>query len=106
MRTVQGIPVNPRLPRGFFATDNLCRPASHGPWWYQPFVRSGPNEAWPEGLRFDVYCPDGGAWDRPTARGWFGTLEEAVRCALGLRAALVEELSRRSPLEAEEGAGA
>ena len=38
-------------------------------------------EAWPTGIRYDTYCLDGGAWDRPTAWGKFGTLAEAVRCA-------------------------
>jgi len=38
-------------------------------------------EAWPSGNRFDTYCLDGGAWDRPTAWGKFGTLEEAIQCA-------------------------
>ena len=41
-------------------------------------------EAWPTGNRFDTYCLDGGAWDRPTAWGKFGTLEEAIQCAKDL----------------------
>jgi hypothetical protein len=102
MRTIQGIPVNPRLPKGFFAMDHARRPASHEPWWYRPFIRSSAHEAWPEGVRFAVYCLDGGAWDRPTARGWFGTLEEALRCALGLRTAVLEEFGTWSPLEGLE----
>jgi len=33
---------------------------------------------WPEGIRYDVKFLDGGAWDRPTNRGSFPTLEEAL----------------------------
>lgn len=40
--------------------------------WYQSF---------PSGVRYDVRCLDGGAWDRSTWWGSFGTLEEAVACA-------------------------
>lgn len=36
--------------------------------------------AWPEGVRYDVRCLDGGAWDRPTCWGMFGTLEAAMAC--------------------------
>lgn len=91
-QVIEGIPVNPVLPKRFYGTDNRKRPNS--PWWHVPYVRitSCPFEegsehlakwleAWPSGNRFDVYCLDGGAWDRPTAWGKFGTLEEAVRCA-------------------------
>ncbi|MDG4868620.1 hypothetical protein P8631_11470 (plasmid) [Guyparkeria sp. 1SP6A2] len=41
-------------------------------------------EAWPEGVRYDVHCLDGGAWDRPTSRGMFPTLHEAIARALAL----------------------
>ena len=87
MRKIKGVPVDPKLPRAFWTTANERRPLSHGRWWYRPFVRSCQSEAWPGGLRFDVYCLDGGAWDRPTVWGCFGSLEEAVSCARELRAA-------------------
>lgn len=102
MRMSQRVPVDPVLPKGFFATPNEQRPASHAKWWFWPFVKTCPNEAWPGGVRYDVYCLDGGAWDRPTARGWFGTLEEALRFALELRKALVEDFGTERPLEAME----
>lgn len=35
----------------------------------------------PSGVRYDVRCLDGGAWDRPTDWGIFGTLSEAIECA-------------------------
>lgn len=80
-KTIEGIPVNPVLPKRFWDTDNERRPASHEKWWFQPFVMTVPNEFWEGGVRFDTWCLDGGAWDRPTAWGKFGTLEEAIRCA-------------------------
>jgi len=78
---IDGIPVNPQLPRRFWDTDNERRPASHDEWWGQPFVLTVPHELWPQGVRFDTYCLDGGIPDRPTAWGKFGTLEEALQCA-------------------------
>ena len=82
-KTVEGIPVNPVLPRRFDSTPNDKRPASHMAWWGVPFVRVVKHDAWPGGLRFDTYCLDGGAWDRPTGWGKFGTMAEAIRCAQG-----------------------
>jgi len=38
-------------------------------------------EWYPEGIRYDVRCLDGGAWDRTTNKGSYKTLEEAkARC--------------------------
>ena len=78
---IDGIPVNPKIPKGFWDLDNALRPASHAPWWFQPFVLTVPNDLWVGGIRYDTYCLDGGAWDRPTNWGKFGTLEEAIPCA-------------------------
>ena len=36
-------------------------------------------EAWPSGIRYDVYVLDGMAWDRPTGKGKFGSLEESLK---------------------------
>lgn len=36
--------------------------------------------AWPEGKRYEARCLDGGAWDRSTGWGMFGTLAEALAC--------------------------
>lgn len=41
----------------------------------------GWHEHFPSGVRYDVRCLDGGAWDRSTWWGSFGTLEEAIQCA-------------------------
>ena len=81
MRKLKGVPVDPKLPRDFWNTANERRPASHNRWWHRPFVRSLPNENWPGGRRYDVYCLDGGAWDRPSGWAMFGTLAEAIACA-------------------------
>lgn len=35
---------------------------------------------WPDGVRYDVYCLDGGAHDRPTSWGTFASLEKAIEC--------------------------
>ncbi len=35
---------------------------------------------WPEGKRYEVCCLDGGAWDRPSDWGMFGTLVDALIC--------------------------
>jgi len=80
-QVIDGIPVNPVLPKRFWDTDNQRRPRSHEAWWDRPFVVTAVNAMWPQGLRFDTYCLDGGAWDRPTGWGKFGTLEEAIACA-------------------------
>jgi hypothetical protein len=80
-QVVEGIPVNPVLPKRFWDMANEARPAGHLRWWGVPFIRTEANEHWPGGIRYDTYCLDGGAWDRPTAWGKFGTLAEAVRCA-------------------------
>lgn len=38
-------------------------------------------EKFPSGTRFDVRCYDGGAWDRSTAIGWAGSMEQAISIA-------------------------
>ena len=100
-----GVPLNPTLPPGFDDTPNERRPASHRPWWNRPYVstytvetwdahygqlaenvqrewaesgRAGWMAAWPSGIRYDVRCLDGGAWDRSTSWGSFATLDEAL----------------------------
>ena len=89
------VPINPKLPAKFDCTPNDARPDSHQRWWHRPFIQTftfeqiGGNaeqrtrwfEHWPTGTRYDVRCLDGGAWDRPTCWGMFGTLEEAMSCA-------------------------
>lgn len=39
------------------------------------------HRSFPDGVRYDVRCLDGGAWDRPTDWGIFGALGEAIECA-------------------------
>ena len=112
---VDGILIDPELPENFDDTPNNKRSPAHMRWWGMPFIvtqsvedwdaryatMSGENaetarqhwvkgreqwmEAWPSGTRCDVRCLDGGAWDRSTSWGMFGTLEEALKCAKGDR---------------------
>jgi hypothetical protein len=109
-RCIKGILVDPKLPKGFDFTPNDQRPQSHQKFFGLPYIVSyceagfylakhtdeyaeqrrayweaiGCDEwfkAWPNGIRFDVHCLDGGAWDRPTYWGCFATLAEALECA-------------------------
>ncbi len=86
------IPVNPPLPEYFNSTPNDERPE----WqievlWNRPFVemisffgnaefREDWYKHWPSGIRYDVRCLDGGAWDRSTCWGMYPTLAEALEC--------------------------
>ncbi len=104
------VPFNPSLPKKFDSTPNEARPAHHRHWWYRPFIRTETIDrldafyrdrtdeyaeagrklwakdraawlaAWPRGIRYEVRCLDGGAWDRSTSWGMFATLEEALVC--------------------------
>jgi hypothetical protein len=107
------VPLDPKLPADFDNTPNEARPQSHMRWWGKPYIvtetidrldrfyaeRTDPYadagracwaidrqkwlEAWPEGIRYNVRCLDGGAWDRSTSWGFFHTVEEAIACASG-----------------------
>ena len=35
-------------------------------------------EAWPTGVRYEVRCLTGGAWDRSSSQGMFASLDEAI----------------------------
>ncbi|MBP6008182.1 MAG: hypothetical protein KA740_10800 [Rhodoferax sp.] len=107
---IDGIPVNPVLPDSFYSTPNEDRPASQEYWWNRPYIEietinaqhSGRTSELvevgqlhrqttvrspfvapmpPSGTRYDVWCLDGGAWDRPTSWGRFATIEDALACA-------------------------
>lgn len=108
---VDGVLINPKLPKNFDCTSNEYRPASHQKFWYMPYIETFSTEdweashnsatdeyaearrarwavegrqnwlrAWPSGVRYEVHCLDGGAWDRPTQWGMFATLDEALNC--------------------------
>jgi hypothetical protein len=83
---IDGVPINPELPDDFGDTANEDRPVRHLAWWGVPFIEictcDHPKfiEAWQGSIRFDVRCLDGGAWDRPTCLGMFGSLSEALAC--------------------------
>lgn len=75
--------INPKLPKNFECTDNQKRPAAQrNKWWGRPYieVEIEDPEQWPESVYYSVYCLDGGAWDRPTFWGRFGSLHEALQC--------------------------
>jgi hypothetical protein len=80
-----GVAFNPKLPRNFDSTPNDARPASHRKWWNRPYISTQTGDdphwlnAWPSGIRYDVRCLDGGAWDRSTGWGMFATLDEALQ---------------------------
>lgn len=90
---VRGVPVNPTLREAFDCTPNEERdPLEIEDWWDRPYVVSYEKDSpefrkrWPEGVRYDVRCLDGGAWDRSTNRGAFPSLDAAVDHALALAA--------------------
>ncbi len=88
---IEGILLNPRLPAGFDDTDNKCRPPEHAIWWGVPYIVSHRNsnpdpkflEAFPAGIRYELRCLDGGAWDRSTWWGSFSTVQLAAAGAKG-----------------------
>lgn len=95
---IEGVVVNPLQREYFNATDNddRCFDEIHD-WFYVPYVvtdayrinqnfSAGENDvkskefikSWPSGMRYEVRCLDGGAWDRSTFIKSFKTLLEAV----------------------------
>jgi hypothetical protein len=85
-----GIPFNPHLPPNFDCTSNELRPASHRVWWNRYFIRAETMDesslyyvrwlaSWQSGIRYDVRCLDGGAWDRSTNLASFDTVDAAIR---------------------------
>lgn len=86
----EGIPVDPVLPDDFDATPNNQRPPRQRQLWNRPYIVTVHNigcspdrwlAAWPEGIRYDVRCLDGGCWDRSTGLGQFKTMSEALQFA-------------------------
>ena len=85
------IPIDPALPPNFYSTANDKRPKSHMRWWGKPYIVTRSRlacvpesqwlAAWPEGVRYDVYCLDGQCWDRPTSLGQCSSLDAALALA-------------------------
>lgn len=69
---IDGILINPILPKRFDSTPNESRPDSHEKFWYRPYILTGDGQ-------IVLRCYDGGAWDRSTNWGVFNTIEEAVK---------------------------
>lgn len=96
--------VDPKLPANFDSTPNDRRPLSHKRWWYRPYVVKVSRPAfvpedewlksWPEGIRFDVRCLDGGAHDRSTCIGSFQDLLSAIGCARQYSKSLKQRVGR------------
>lgn len=59
-------------------------------------------QSWPTGVRYEVRCLDGGAWDRSSSWGMFKTVEAAVRCAKGRHVGDTPVLLSRQPPEARQ----
>lgn len=76
---IDGIAIDPVLPKRFDDTPNEKRPDRHMAWWDVPYVVTGFVHRGP--ARYDVRCLDGGAWDRSTNRASFPNLESAVEAA-------------------------
>ena len=110
---VNGVLINPKLPKMFDNTPNEDRPASQAKWEMRPYIvtdsvedsdlfyaertdeyaeagrsmwaarRNKWLEAWPEGVRYDVRCLDFGAWDRSTCWGAYASLDAAIEVIQG-----------------------
>ena len=81
--TIEGVIVDPTLPSGFYDTSHAARnPQEVADWWFRPYIVTAPTDAgW---YRVDVL--DGDEPDRPTQRGSFLMLAEAIDSVLALRA--------------------
>ena len=104
---VDGILINPLLPEDFDNTPNDERSKDEIAMWYKrPYITTQENffengspsydsflKAWPENIRYNVRCLDGGAWDRSTNKGSFATLDEAVSMALLLTTENLKEMN-------------
>ena len=94
---VNGIFINPVLPDNFWTEPMESRTPEHMRHWENmPFITTDEYQAadefspfreefkqnwfnaFPTGTAYRVHCLDGGAWDRPTNFGEFGTLDQAV----------------------------
>ena len=65
--------INPVLPDCFYEMAICGMPASVIiEWWEKPYIET-------RGDAFAVMCLDGGAWDRPTLKGIYDTIEEAEK---------------------------
>ena len=80
---IDGVIVDPSLPSRFYEMPHAARnPQELADWWGRPYVVTAPTEeGW---YRVDVL--DGDEPDRPTQRGSFLVLAEAIDAVLALRA--------------------
>lgn len=110
---VDGVLIDPKLPRAFDDTPNEVRPKSQGKWIMRPYIVTDSVESWdaheaqrtdeyavasrarwvedrvkwlqayPSGVRYDVRCLDYGCWDRSTNWGAYQSVEEALAAIQG-----------------------
>lgn len=66
---------------------DLCRPDLAA---YIEEQRAQWFKFWPEGSRYEARCLDGGAWDRSSNWGMFGSLAEALGC-INERCSIISE---------------
>lgn len=73
---IDGVLVDPALPVGFDTTNHLLRgEVQRSRWWDRPFIER-------TGADYEVRCLDGTAPDRPSIWGVFGSMDEALICAV------------------------
>lgn len=76
---IDGVLINPVLPEMFDQTPNDERSREEKDrWWDRPYIVSDKNDHWPQGVRYAVRMLDGGAWDRSTGHGMYGSISEAL----------------------------
>jgi hypothetical protein len=69
-----------------FYSDRRDQWADQGRVWWRDQGRPAWLKAWPAGTCYTVRCLDGGAWDRSTNRGSYGSLSDALAAAGGRHA--------------------
>ena len=71
--SIDNILINPILPDDFNITPLHARAEEHMKHWYQmPFVQLQDNGF------YEVLCLDTDSWDRPSIKGSFDTLDQAI----------------------------
>lgn len=75
---IDGILINPKLPEDFYIRDISDRePLELSVWMNRAYILAEKHEAFASGIRYSVWCLDGGAWDRPTSFGHYHDLDSA-----------------------------
>ena len=76
---IENILINPELPEGFYITDLSERGSLElDMWMNRSYVVAEKHEAFASGIRYSVWCLDGGSWDRPTSYGHYHDIDSAI----------------------------